>query len=199
MKKLVIGIAAVALLALLAVPVMAFVPPVEETVYVKINVLAYGAIEFSPAELEFDVAGPADQPDVSGFPYGETLSFKVICNCLTSLVATVPPGETSLCRAAPGLPGTDYYPHAVNGTHKIGFGLALENLTTGAYGPWDKLKDGKAEVSFGASPVYPVIDSNASITVNSYMDSARGDDALAPPGLYEQTVTLTLSEKTPPP
>jgi len=184
MKKLLIGIVAVALLGLLVVPAMAYLD--QETVDVEINVLSYGAIEFSATPtLAFDVEGPYEP----GVPYGASIEFSVKCNCGTNLSVNVPAGQTSEATAAPG---TGFYPHATCGSHRIGFGVALTNLTTGEYDPWNKLLAGWAKVSFGASQVGETFP-NARITVNSYMDSARDGDVLAPPGLYGQTLTLTLN------
>ena len=190
MRKLVIGITAVALLGLLAVPAMAQLDTAE--VPVSINVLEYGAIEFNPdPTLSFDVEGPYDvEPPPA---YGDSITFTVLCNLDTTLTVTVPVGETSHATAAPGTPDVSYYPTAhTTGGDRIGFGVALTNLTTNEYGPWNEEEDGNAAVSFGVTQRID-IPGNARITVNSYMDSARDGNALAPVGVYEQTLTLTLS------
>jgi len=190
MRKLLVGIVAVALLGLLAAPAMAVLDTAD--VLVSIEVLEYGAIEFNPdPTLQFDVAGPYDvEPPPT---YGNSVEFKVRCNLATDLVVTAPDGTSE----ATAHPGEGYYPHATgievsNLDHLIGFGVALTNLTTTQYAPWNEAEDGHATVSFAASQVGETFP-NARITCNSYMDSARGTDALAPQGEYTATLLLTLS------
>ena len=196
MRKLVIGIVAVALLGLLAVPAMA-VELDSADVTVSIEVEEYGAIEFNPDNiLSLTVSGPyVPGEDV----YCGQINFNVKCNLATTLVVTAPDG-TSLATAAPGEVSTDYYPHATgidesNLGHMIGFGFQVSNLTPPETVQWNKLDnpDGNATISFAASLTTDASPYNASIYVESYMDSARGTDALAPPGTYTADLLLTLS------
>lgn len=162
----------------------------EQSVAVSVIVDPYCEVE-APTGLSFTVTGPYYE----GADMGDTQDFSVKSNAPCTLTVTAP--VVTLATAAPGAPGVDYYPTATGigaiAGEQIGFGLALTNLKTGQYGPWNLLKnpDGKAEVSF--SPTLKADLPNARITVNSYMDSARGGRALAPPGTYQTTLTLTVA------
>jgi len=196
MRKLVIGIAVVALLGLLAVPAMAYLD--EKTVEVTIMVAEYGAITFNPdADMSFNVPGPY----VAGANYGAFKDFKVWCNVLSTLTI-VPDMRSDSTDVVPGQIGVlgDPYPTATgitgaaaDGPHYIGFGLAVANFDTNTTIGWGTGEDfTKVVVNFNPSTTIDV-DPNGRITVNSYMDSARYGDALAPPGDYLSTLTLTLS------
>jgi len=197
MKKLVIGIAVVALLALMAVPAMAALD--TETVDVTITVLTYGAITFNPdATMSFNVAGPYEGVDPPP-AYGDTKDFRVLCNVASTLTVEADTTSDSAEFVVPGQLGDagNPYPTAIGfGTalgHNIGFGLAVKNLDTNTYVPWGTDSDfTKVVVNFAASSTSD-LDPNGRITVNTYMDSSRDGDALAPPGPYLSTLTLTLS------
>lgn len=200
MRKLVIGIAVVALLGLLAVPAMA-VTLATGQVEVEITVVEYGAIMFSPADLTLTVTDPWNiDPHPSGC--SNYIDFTVLCNTNTTLRLDAP---TSPATATPGGVGC-WYPTATGMTaseeslnHRIGFGLVLYNTSSTNYesAAWpDTLTKSAAyvQVSFVLADVPGNLsDPNARVQINSYMDSARDDDALAPPGPYDATLDLTLS------
>jgi len=198
MRKLFIGIAAIALLGLLGMPAMAVLPLDTETVDVTITVDPYGAIIFSPATLGLTVTDPWN---VDPHPAGccNSIEFTVLCNLNTTLKVTA--ATLTLSTAPPGGTGK-YYPTATGTTgaadgHQIGFGVALENTSSTTYVPWPDTNveaDAYVETPFVLADVpLNLADRNGRITICSYMDSARGSDALAPPGLYYETLTLTLS------
>jgi len=191
MRKLVIGIAVVALLALTVVPAMAYLD--QEPVSVQITVDAYGVIEFSPAMLEFNVEGPYDVDPVPA-PYCDDIDFTVLCNLATTLTVTSGAVSQAIYDPEAGY----YYPTAAGignaSGHRIGFGVVLKNLATNESCPWihDTHDDARAEVSFGASQTSDP-DKNANLYVVTYMDSARDSDLLVPAGVYEATLWLTLT------
>lgn len=193
MRTLLIGIVAIGLMAL---PASAVVNELaKDTVVVTITVTEYGSITLNPGTMSFEVPGPYE----AGADYGAIEDFTVLCNVACTL--TVKPDTTSDSDDAVVVPG-EYggegtpYPTAT-GTeiadgHFIGFGIALTNLATNTYVKWGDVGFEDVAVGFGPSLKDDPAE-NARITLNSYMDSARGDDVLAPPGPYTSTLTLTLA------
>lgn len=173
--------------ALLSVPSLAKDLDVK-TVDVTITVAEYGAI----SGLD-NLSVTVSKPDGFG-GYDDSDSFKVLCNVNSTLTVTAP--ETS-----EATPGTGYYPTAIGDSgdaieHRIAFTVKLENLDTELQGRWGEIDYTHAEVSFNPTmendPYYG--QDNAKIYLNTYMEWGRDGDALAPPGTYTTTLTLTLAQ-----
>jgi hypothetical protein len=187
MKRILIALAA---LAFMAVPASAVVLDTED-VGVTINVAAYGAItDLGSSPLTFTVSGP-----LGTGTYGVTDDFTVLTNTSCTLTVTAP--VVTPWTAPPGSPG-EFYPTATilnsSPAEQIGFGVALTNLVGGQYGAWNGQDNpgGQAQVNIAPSlKTDPA--KNVLITLNSYTDSARGGRALAIPGSYTTTLTVTLA------
>lgn len=193
MRKLVIGMAVVALLALMAVPAIAV--EVEANLDIAITVEAWGAIRFSDAVLTLTVTEPWEDGEHGAAPCFNTKDFTVLSNTNSTLTVTAP--DVSQAKNAPG--ENMWYPVATydDGTtlHKIGFGPTIRNLYASTSMGWDDTLEGKeAHVSFSLDDIPGNLeDDNAQVQINSYLDSSRDPDALCPPGIYTTHLILTLT------
>ncbi len=192
MRKLVIGMAAVALLALMAVPAMAD-QLAQKNLDVSITVDPYGGII-----LDSTVYLIVTAPWLSGAGSTQTgeKPFTVLCNVNSTLTVTAP--SVTQAKNAPGenlwYP-TAKYTDGASVDHYIGFGVVLYNTAASSEMPWDDTVGGKeAHVSFalGDTPD-DLTTNNAKVMIISATDSSRDTDALAPVGTYTTYLILTLT------
>ena len=192
MKKLIL----LAVVALIAAPVMAADVPVE------INVVEYCAIDIGTAVLDMTVNElQGDNPTVAEGTHQATATFEAVGNS-TFTVTVTPEYKSNATIYTSGMVGGvgDEYPTAYTGgapntagTNGIGFGLTIQNVTAAtapvAYDP----------AVVGVTTGFTAGVSEGKLLINTYLDSGRsgiaGPDGgnLAEVGLYTTVLTLTVA------
>lgn len=199
MKKL----ALMAVVALMAAPVLAQEPPHDATAAVEIEVVEYVAVVIVPGLLDMTVSQTEGDAlaaaNISEGVHQATTPFQVQGND-SFTVQVIPAWKSNSVIHTPGSEGGigDQWPTAYTGgtpntefTNGIGFGLSIANLTAGTADGWTPA-EGDCHLAFNPGV------SDGSMKINTYVDSGRSGipgaagGELAPIGTYTTVLYLTL-------